>query len=886
MRIRFFTIILAITLPLLCVDRPTVVAARMDALLPPPELQDMITHNKGNIATTVSNWGTIGGYSNLGLPSGEWPKGSGHNYLAELKYWMGATRVTNDTLLANTDDDFEPIPSLISGTESYLIRLSTDTSRFDYDPSDTVGTGAGRPANGWRVWNPETQVWDYNQVWDFLSQSYVPGGAASLQESFYRFDDAALGSTLLDLELSQTIYQWNYSYNEDFLFVVLEITNRSQYDYTDFAFGLYCDFDIGGPDGTGENGRLGDLVTMDSSLNLAWTYDADGFDPGWGPTVTTGIMGTRYIETPDSIGMTAFRTGHWEEVPVNDPQRYAFIAEKTFDSPLPPGDQYYLQCTSGIELKKGKTIRIGFALIAGYDETDFRQKAQMAQAVYNNHFLGPEPPQPSKVTALPDDKKARLSWNTASESSIDPMSRSTDFAGYKIYRSTDLGATWGRLVRHNDGSLGPDYVPLAIWRIDGIGEPIPHTYIDTTLTNGVEYWYSVVAFDKGDTAAGVGVLQTAYGRPGGDVNAVSVTPRTNPAGYFEIQNTMTHLFTGAGQKSDGALTAELFDPAKLTTKEYEVGFTETPYTTTWSVVNRVTGDTLAKELTDQTGSIEEAPLVDGVRLLLTNGERLPARYAQIGFASGSDTTLHLGKSYGTAASVFDLPLGGDVHFRSTYQIRFTASGSEGYSYWDDVTPIQLPFEVWNTTSNQQVIAEIYHLDGSNPGWDPRNRDYIVIVNYPYDGSAHPEAFPYYDTWFFRLETTDTAFAVGDVFQVDGAPLNGAGDRFAYRTPGVDTEEAAAQMDQIRVVPNPYIARASWESVEGERRMEFIHLPDQATVRVYSLSGDLVQTLSHEGSGTLVWNMLTSNGQGIAPGLYYFHVDSNVGTRVGKFAVIK
>jgi hypothetical protein len=69
-------------------------------------------------------------------------------------------------------------------------------------------------------------------------------------------------------------------------------------------------------------------------------------------------------------------------------------------------------------------------------------------------------------------------------------------------------------------------------------------------------------------------------------------------------------------------------------------------------------------------------------------------------------------------------------------------------------------------------------------------------------------------------------------------------------------------------------------------MEFIHLPDMATVRIYTLSGDLVQTLQSEGSGTLVWNMLSNNGQGIAPGLYYYNVESSVGTRVGKFAVIK
>jgi hypothetical protein len=886
MSVRLLLIAAASIATLTCISGPPTAAAPQKTLLPPPEIQDIVIQDKGNIATTISNWGAIGGQREYGRPSGEWPKGSGHNYIGEMKYWMGATRVSRDTLVANTEDDFAPIPSLISGAESYQIRLSTDTTRFDYDPLDTVGAGVGRPANGWRVWNPEEQIWDYNRVWDNRTQTMVPGGAASLQESFFRFDDSQLGTPLLGLEMTQTVYQWNYSYNQDFLFVVLEITNRSEYDYSDFAFGLYCDFDIGGPDGTGENGRLGDLVKMDSSLNLAWTYDADGYDPGWGPSVTTGIMGTRYIETPDNIGMTAFRTGHWEEVPAKDPQRYAFIAARKFDSSLPPGDQYYIQCTSGINLSKGKTIRIGFALIAGYDETDFRRKAQMAQAVYNNHFLGPEPPKPSQVTVLVSDKQARLSWNRNAEESIDPMSNSLDFAGYKVYRSEDQGATWGRLERHPDGSTGPDYVPLAIWRVDNLSEPIPHTYIDTALTNGFEYWYSVVGFDRGDPAAGVGALQTAYGTPAGDINAVLVIPRTNPAGYYEIQKTLLHTFTGAGQRSDGSLAAELFDPALLTGHEYEVGFSETPLATTWHVVNKTTGDTLAKDLTDQSGKVALAPLVDGVRLLLTNGERQPSRFAQVAFGSGNDTTLHLGYTYGPTADVFGLPLGGDIHFRSTYQIRFTASGSEGYSIFDDVTPIQLPFEIWNTTTNQQVIAEIYHQDPENPAWNPRNRDYVIVVNYPYDGSAHPEAFPYYDVWFFRFAVSDTNYRVGDIFQIDGAPVNGSGDKYVFKSPGVNHADASAALDRIKVVPNPYIARASWETVEGERRLEFIHLPDKATVRIYSLSGDLIQTLQNEGSGTLVWNMLSNNGQGIAPGLYYYNVDSSVGSRVGKFAVIK
>jgi hypothetical protein len=859
-------------------------AAGMEAQAPPPEVRYLVEHNKGNIRTTVANWGLVGGGQPY-YPSGEWPKGSGRNYLAEIKYWMGASMAGGDTALADTDNDFLPMVSLGNEESDYGIAISTDHNTYAYDETDTVGLGLGHPAYGWRVWDPLTGQQVYNQIWDPHNETFVNGGPASLQESYYRFSDEALGAPVLGLEVAQTVYQWNYSYNEDYMFVVLEITNASENDYEDFAFGLYCDFDIGGPDGTGENGRLGDMVAIDTSLNLAWTYDVDGFDQGWGPQVTTGIMGTRYIETPDDIGMTSFRTGQWERVPSQDNDMFAYIAQGLYDDPIPPTDQYYLQCTSGISLESGKTIRIGFALIAGYDEADFRAKAQMAQAVYNNYFIGPEPPKPAAVTALVGDSEVRLWWDRNAESSIDPMSSLQDFAGFKVYRSNDGGQSWGSLERHSDGSLGPDYVPLAIWRVDDLDQPIPHTFVDTNLTNGYEYWYSVVAFDKGDTTSGVEPLQTAYGRPTEDINAVAAIPKTDPAGYYDIEKTLQHSFSGTGSISEGEVIPLLFDGSLLTGEDYEVGFVEDDFYTGWYVLNQTTGDTLITDQTDQTGDVATAPVADGIRVLVKNGEREPTHFHQTGF-SGSDSTLFMDRWIGTVEYGFGVPRGGDIHFRSTYELRFTAQGSEGYSFWDDVTPIDLPFEVWNTTSNEQVLAEIYHLDYYTPAWDPSAGDYIVIVNIPYDGLAHPEGYPYYDVWIFRVAPGESGYAVGDVYEIGGAPVNGAGDKFFFKAPGIDETLAKSEIDNVRVVPNPYIGRADWETLEGERRLEFTHLPREATVRVFTLAGDLVASLPQPEGGTLVWNLLSDNGQGISPGLYYYHVESPAGEKIGKFAIVK
>jgi hypothetical protein len=857
-----------------------------ESLEPPTPMQDQIIHNKGNVATTVQNWGQIGGQSHLpGKPSGEWPKGSGHHYLAEIKYWMGAVKPNGDTVVANTADDFMPLPTIIKGEESYRIHLSTDTTSYNYNPTDTTGLGIGKPAYGWRVWDGDSEEWVYNQVWT-LSSGMVEAGPISLQESHYRFCDANSGVPVLDLEVTQTIYQWNYSYNEDYLFVVLEIKNVSENDYSEFAFGLYCDFDVGGRvPGTFENGRLGDLVAFDSCINLAWTYDEDGYDPGWGALVKCGVMGTKYIETPDNIGMTAFRTGRWEDLPDNDKGKYEFINSQQFDQSLPPTDQYYVQCTRGINLTSGKTVRVVFALVAGYDEKDLKNNASMAQVVYDNHFIGPEPPQPAKLVATPGYQKVKLTWDNSSESSVDPLSGEVDFKGYKVYRSTDMGQTWGDLVRNPDGSIGPDYVPIAIFQKENPNHILPHTFIDNDLINGIEYWYSVVSFDQGDASVPIEPLQTAYGRPGEDINCAFAYPRTDPAGYYPASATVKHNYYGTEEESDGAVVPVVFDQGALTGHDYKVVFTEDPFATYWHVIDQAIGDTVLKDQARQSGDTQSYPVMDGIQVIVTNGEKIPRSYSQTGFASAEEATLHMGYFYGTTGETFGWPLGGDIHFRSTYEIRFTLEGSQAYSMFDG-TPVDVPFEVWNTTENVQVLAEIYDIDG-NGVWTPQNKEYIDIVNVPYDGEPPELVWPYYHVWFFRFDTADTSYSVGDVFRIEGAPLNSSNDEFVFNAGGIDAQLARDELSEIRVVPNPYIAHALWENTEGIRKIQFTHLPDECNIRIYTLAGDLVKVIEHNnGTGTEDWDLLNKNQQGIVPGVYFYHVESKYGEKLGKFAVIK
>jgi hypothetical protein len=752
--------------------------------------------------------------------------------------------------------------------------------------------GLGNPAYGWRIYNTDSLNWVYNEIYNKNDSTFYPGGPTGLQQSFYRFDDGNTAFSL-GLEMSHSMYQWNYCYNEDIIFVALEITNASAIDYPEFAFAIYCDFDVGGLNDQNENGRLNDLVAFDSTENLAWTYDDDFYDEGW--AARAGIMGTKYLETPDDIGMTAFRTGQWENLPTDDPGRFELIDASQFDTSLPPTDQYYVQCTRGINLTAGKTIRVVFAIIAGENEEDFYANAATAQTLYDNYFVGPQPPREPELHVQAGDGKVFLTWGDTSEIDIDPLTGEQDFQGYKLYRSSNQGYTWGSEDRSARGAcLDLDYIPLADFRISDPGDPIAHSYVDSNLVNGVEYWYCLVAYDSGDTTVPIGALQNGFGFPDGSANTVAVRPRSDPAGFYDAFSTVEHTTISGDPISDGVVYPLVFERGDVVGNEYSIIFTEDDYATYWHLVriDQVSGDTVwvLEDQTRVTGSPDLYDVAEGIRVVVRNeGTRMPRSMEQTEFATAGDTTLHEGYIYGSMGETFGYPLGGDIHFRSTYELRFTAGGSEGYWWWDDVTPMALPFEVWNMTSGQQVIAEIYDQDFDQV-WEPDEKDYIVIVNIPYDGSPHPEGFPFHHSWFFRLDTLDLNYNDGDVFTVAGAPLNGADDVFTFRTDGVSATVAGQNLDNIKVVPDPYLGHSHWETSKFYRQIHFVNLPNSCTIRIYTLGGDLVRTIEHDGtmteqSGEAFWDLLSIDGIQVASGVYIYHVESEYGDHVGRFAVI-
>lgn len=117
--------------------------------------------------------------------------------------------------------------------------------------------------------------------------------------------------------------------------------------------------------------------------------------------------------------------------------------------------------------------------------------------------------------------------------------------------------------------------------------------------------------------------------------------------------------------------------------------------------------------------------------------------------------------------------------------------------------------------------------------------------------------------------------------------------------------------EIGVYPNPYYGNAYWDgSFERLRKIYFYNLPARAEIVIYTLAGDVIKKLDHDGNsngselrwfenfspgGTQVmsggehaWDLISEGDQAIATGLYLFSVkDLNTGKiKTGKFLVIK
>lgn len=132
---------------------------------------------------------------------------------------------------------------------------------------------------------------------------------------------------------------------------------------------------------------------------------------------------------------------------------------------------------------------------------------------------------------------------------------------------------------------------------------------------------------------------------------------------------------------------------------------------------------------------------------------------------------------------------------------------------------------------------------------------------------------------------------GTVFRIVTTKPNVAGvDKFTFTTPAPIRNDVTVGKDMlkdIKVVPNPYFAKSTYEPDQFNRVLKFTHLPEKCKIRIFNLAGDLIQTIDKDDPSPVYdWNMENESEIPIASGIYVWYLESEFGETYGKMAIFR
>ena len=478
----------------------------------------------------------------------------------------------------------------------------------------------------------------------------------------------------------------------------------------------------------------------------------------------------------------------------------------------------------------------------------------------------------------------------------------------------------------------------------GYDTGITHVFRDNTVQNGRTYYYAVVAYDYGAPDIGPGIspsennvviqLDEAENVESIGKNVAIVVPHQPAAGFVppEINIEENPYLIGTGTVQPEILARGSLKPGH----EYVVTFGMDTlgivsgydngilYATNMFSVYDVTDSSILVYQEDSTKfignhllfrdsldywtlNVEEgisSDVFDGIQVIIDPAvETADYNYSGSGWMVGN----------GNMRITPSISEGPKMPWK--YQIVFTDNDSAyvGIAYTgtvrdengssigsDKIANPAINFYVQNmffvdSTTGQYELMDVIAQDMNNNDTFDLFEDRI-FVGAPAGNRWRATAF----IIDFQLATDATYPQSGDVYQVDWNRPFFESDTIRFSVSlndSLDIADLTSDMKNIKVVPNPYVMTNLMEPalsnpfLNQRRRLLFTHIPATCTIKIFTVSGVLVDKIIVENepdNGIVHWDMLTREGLEIAAGMYLYHVESQVtgDEKLGKFAVIK
>jgi hypothetical protein len=313
---------------------------------------------------------------------------------------------------------------------------------------------------------------------------------------------------------------------------------------------------------------------------------------------------------------------------------------------LTPQDRRICLVTGPFNMAAGDTQELVVANLAGLGAdrlssiTVMRSVDDKAQAAYDNLFTIPGPPPEPNVTVTSLDGAIVLSWGdtTTIRKTEGTVDQGFAFEGYNVYEypppsvggnpillgTYDLKDGIKAIVDTTYDANSGQNIPtvLQMGTDDGIIHSIKITSSKITgspLVNGSSYYFGVTAYSYNANPPAAAGTHSLEDNPSGASKLCiphSVDPGTRYPGTYG--DTLVNVTHSAGV-SDGSVLARIVNPQALTGGTYKVFFATLAGNPVWGVVRTLNGktDTVARNMTDQTGDAGGALIVDGIEVRVT-----------------------------------------------------------------------------------------------------------------------------------------------------------------------------------------------------------------------------------------------------------------------------
>ncbi|MDR3627255.1 MAG: T9SS type A sorting domain-containing protein, partial [Ignavibacteriaceae bacterium] len=206
--------------------------------------------------------------------------------------------------------------------------------------------------------------------------------------------------------------------------------------------------------------------------------------------------------------------------------------------------------------------------------------------------------------------------------------------------------------------------------------------------------------------------------------------------------------------------------------------------------------------------------------------------------------------------------------------------------------IRIPFEVWNTTKNEQVNLLVFDRnyaltnDPTRNGfsvWNTVDRVYTWVVNTKYSTAViNPSSSVVADSATWSWVFFASKFNTGDDIKITYInPIQIGKDSFTFTVPG-----AVTSVKDVKTIKNFSLSQNYPNPFNPSTRIEY-SLPksEHVTLKVYDILGREVATLVNENKQTGSYSIQFNAGK-FASGVYIYRIQAGSFTQTKKLLLLK